>query len=68
MWCSKTVTVHSADVDKIARAGQKTAELVQADVVISGGYGQGIGYRFNGLNGLKPDMINGGHAECACVC
>ena len=53
----QTVTVHSSDVDKIARAGQKTAELVQAGIVVGGGYGQGIGYRFNGLNALKPDMI-----------
>ena len=53
----QTVTVNSSDVDKIARAGQKTAQLVQAGIVVAGGYGQGIGYRFNGLNGLKPDMI-----------
>ena len=53
----QTVTVHSPDVDKIARAGQKTAELVHAGIVVGGGYGQGIGYRFNGLNALKPDMI-----------
>ena len=53
----QTVTVHSSDVDKIARAGQKTAELVQAGIVVGGGYGQGIAYRFNGLNALKPDMI-----------
>jgi uncharacterized protein len=53
----QTVTVHSADVDKIARAGQKTAELVQEGIVIGGGYGQGISYKFNGLNALKPDMI-----------
>lgn len=53
----QTVTVHSTDVDKIARAGQKTAELVQAGIVVGGGYGQGISYKFNGLNALKPDMI-----------
>jgi len=54
----QTVTVHSADVDKIAKAGQKTAELVQAGIVIGGGYGQGgISYKFGGLNALKPDMI-----------
>jgi hypothetical protein len=53
----QTVTAHSSDVDKIARAGQKTADLVKEGVVIVGGYGQGIGYRFNGLNALKPDMI-----------
>jgi hypothetical protein len=53
----QTVTVHSSDVDKIAKAGQKTAELVQAGIVVGGGYGQGISYQFNGLNALKPDMI-----------
>lgn len=52
------VTVQSADVDKIARAGEKTAELVQAGIVVGGSSGQGgISYKFNGLNGLKPDMI-----------
>jgi hypothetical protein len=53
----QTVTVHSSDVDKISRAGQKTAELVQAGIVVGGGYGQGIAYKFGGLNALKPDMI-----------
>lgn len=53
----QTVTVSSGDVDKIARAGQKTAELLQAGVIVAGGYGQGIRYVFNGLNRLKPDMI-----------
>lgn len=53
----QTVTVHSSDVDKIAKAGQKTAELVQAGIVVGGGYGQGISYKFGGLNALKPDMI-----------
>lgn len=53
----QTVTVNSNDVDKIAKAGQKTAELVQAGIVVGGGFGQGIRYVFNGLNALKPDMI-----------
>lgn len=54
----QTVTVSSSDVDKIARAGQKTAELVKAGIVVGSGYGQGgISYRFGGLNALKPDMI-----------
>ncbi len=53
----QTVTVHSSDVDKISRAGQKTAELVRAGIVVGGGYGQGIAYKFGGLNALKPDMI-----------
>lgn len=55
----QTVTVQSADVDKIAKAGEKTAEMVQAGIVVGGSNGQqgGISYKFNGLNALKPDMI-----------
>lgn len=57
---SQTVTVSSADVDKIARTGQRTADLVQAGVVLAGatpGGNTGIVYQFTGLNALKPDMI-----------
>lgn len=54
----QTVTVQSKDVDKIANAGQKTATLVQAGIVVGGANGQGgIRYQFTGLNALKPDMI-----------
>jgi hypothetical protein len=55
----QTVAVSSKDVDKIARAGQKTADLVKAGVVLadSGGRTGGISYTFTGLNALKPDMI-----------
>ena len=53
----QTVTVSSIDVDKIAKAGQQTSRLLQAGIIIIGGYGQGIRYVFNGLNALKPDMI-----------
>jgi uncharacterized protein len=54
----QTVTVQSQDVDKISRAGEKTAELVQAGIVVGNNNGQGgIRYKFNGLNALKPDMI-----------
>jgi len=53
----QTVTVSSSDVDKISKAGQKTAQLLQAGIIVVGGYGQGIRYVFNGLNALKPDMI-----------
>jgi uncharacterized protein len=53
----QTVTVSSSDVDKIAKAGQQTSRLLQAGIIIVGGYGQGIRYVFNGLNALKPDMI-----------
>jgi uncharacterized protein len=55
----QTVTVQSKDVDKISKAGQKTADLVQAGIVVGGTNGQqgGIRYEFTGLNALKPDMI-----------
>ena len=52
------MTVQSPDVDKIAKAGEKTAELVQAGIVVGDNNGQGgIKYKFNSLNALKPDMI-----------
>jgi uncharacterized protein len=54
----QTMTVESRDVDKITRAGEKTAQLVQAGIVLGGENGQGgIAYKFTGLNALKPDMI-----------
>jgi uncharacterized protein len=54
----QTVTVQSGDVDKIEKAGEKTAELVQAGIVVGDSNGQGgIKYKFNGLNALKPEMI-----------
>ena len=54
----QTLTVQSSDVDKITRAGEKTAELVHAGIAVGGGPGQGgISYIFTGLNALKPDMI-----------
>lgn len=51
----QSITASSADVDKIARAGEKTAQLVEAGIVLSGN--SSIVYKFNGLNALKPDMI-----------
>jgi uncharacterized protein len=54
----QTVTVQSGDVDKVAAANAKTADLIRAGVVIqSGQNGGGVVYKFNGLNALKPDMI-----------
>jgi uncharacterized protein len=55
----QTVTAQSKDVDKVSKAGQKTAELVQMGIVVGGGNGQqgGVRYEFTGLNALKPDMI-----------
>jgi hypothetical protein len=51
----QSVAVVTTDVDKLARAGQQTASLVQAGVVLTGN--SHIAYTFDGLNALKPDMI-----------
>ncbi len=56
----QTVTLTTQDVDKLQRAGQNTADLVQAGIVVGGnqfGGGSGISYKWTGLNTLKPDMI-----------
>jgi hypothetical protein len=53
----QTITLQSADVDKVAAANAKTADLIRAGVVIQSGQGSGVIYKFGGLNALKPDMI-----------
>jgi uncharacterized protein len=57
----QTITLNSTDVDKVAAANAKTADLIRAGVVIqsnqNGMGGGGVIYKFNGLNALKPDMI-----------
>jgi hypothetical protein len=54
----QTITLQSTDVDKVAAANAKTADLIRAGIVIqSGQNGGGVVYKFNGLNALKPDMI-----------
>jgi hypothetical protein len=55
----QAITVESNDVDKVANANAKTADLIRAGVVIESGQQQssGVSYTFNGLNALKPDMI-----------
>lgn len=52
---TQTVTVATKDVDKLARAGQKTADLVRNGVVLNSG--SKIAYKFTGLNEIKPGMI-----------
>jgi uncharacterized protein len=51
------ITVRSSRVDQIAAAAQKTMQLLQKGIVLSGDSGQGVTYKFNGLNAIKPDMI-----------
>jgi uncharacterized protein len=51
------ITARTARVDQIAAASQKTMELLQQGVVLSNNPGQGLVYKFTGLNSIKPDMI-----------
>jgi uncharacterized protein len=51
------VTVRTARVDQVAAAAQHTTQLLQKGIVLSGRFGQGLTYKFMGLNSIKPDMI-----------
>lgn len=58
---SQTLMVRSSDVDRIAAAGQRQAELVDKGVVLSGEGGPGGGgpyYLFTRLTEFKPEMID----------
>jgi hypothetical protein len=51
------VTVRTARVDQVAAAAQKTMLLLQKGIVLNSDRGQGLAYKFTGLNAIKPDMI-----------
>ena len=51
------ITVRTPRVDQIAAAAQKSMLLVQKGVVMNSNPGQGLTYKFTGLNSIKPDMI-----------
>jgi len=51
------VTVRTTRVDQVAAASQKTMQLLQRGIVLGGNPGQGVTYKFTGLNSIKPDMI-----------
>jgi hypothetical protein len=51
------VTVRTSRVDQVAAAAQKTIQLLQKGIVLSGNPGQGLTYKFTSLNAIKPDMI-----------
>jgi len=51
------ITVHTSRVDQVAAAAQKTLVLLQKGIVLGGNPGQGLAYKFTGLNAIKPDMI-----------
>jgi hypothetical protein len=51
------VTVRTSRVDQVASAAQKTLLLLQKGIILVGNPGQGLAYKFTGLNAIKPDMI-----------
>jgi hypothetical protein len=53
----QTITVRTSRVDQVAAAAQKTMSLLQKGVILNSNSGQGVVYKFTGLNSIKPDMI-----------
>lgn len=51
------ITVRTTRVDQVAAAAQKTMQLLQNGIVLSGNSGPGLTYKYTGLNSIKPDMI-----------
>jgi uncharacterized protein len=51
------ISLRTIRVDQVASAAQKTMELLQRGIVLNSNPGQGLIYKFNGLNSIKPDMI-----------
>ncbi len=51
------ITVTTGRIDQIAAAAQKTTNLLQSGIVLDTDRGQGLAFRFTGLNSVKPDMI-----------
>jgi len=51
------IIVRTSRVDQVAAAAQKTMQLLQKGIVLGGNPGQGVTYKFTGLNSIKPDMI-----------
>ncbi len=52
------ITVASKDVEKVRQLMPRMGELLKEGVAISeGGYGTSVTFEFNGLNDIKPSMI-----------
>lgn len=51
------ITVRTGRVDDVAAAAQKTMLLLRKGVVLNSNMGEGLSYKFTGLNTIKPDMI-----------
>jgi hypothetical protein len=54
---NQQITVVTSKVDLIAAAAQRTLYLLQQGIVMDSNQGQGLSYKFTGLNSVKPDMI-----------
>lgn len=52
------ITVRTSRVDTVAGAAQNSMQLLQKGIVLNNNPGQGLVYKFNGLNAIKPDMIS----------
>src|SRR6516162_4281587 len=48
------ITVRTSRVDQVAAAAQKTIQLLQKGIVLSGNPGEALAYKFTGLNSIKP--------------
>src|SRR5205085_9143501 len=53
----QSITVRTSRVDQVAAAAQNTMQLLQKGIVLTSNPGQGLTYKFTGLNSIKPDMI-----------
>lgn len=51
------ITVRTSRVDQVATSAQKTMQLLQKGIILNSDPGQGLAYKFTGLNAIKPDMI-----------
>jgi hypothetical protein len=51
------ITVRTARIDQVAAAAQKSMQLLQKGIALNSNPGQGLTYKFTGLNSIKPDMI-----------
>jgi hypothetical protein len=51
------ITVRTVQVDRVAAAAQRTSQLLHKGIVLNSNPGQGLTYKFTGLNSIKPDMI-----------
>lgn len=49
------ITIGTINVDQVAAAVQKTGDLVQQGIVVTA---SNVIYRFNGLNAIKPTMLD----------